>query len=207
MPPTIEIDYPVLGEPVAIELANTRYHETDGVVDYLATPTLASGWFDASPTASSLLRPGRWTRSDLAELLVLRDAIDDLLRAIVEESTGDARSVSAVNRAAARARVHAELTWQTGQAPQRLDRRDSATSVDAVLAVIATDAITLLASPTASSVQVCANADCEMLFVRNHHRRRWCHNSCGHRHRQADYYRRTHLRLEQQVRPAVTPIG
>jgi predicted RNA-binding Zn ribbon-like protein len=30
-----------------------------------------------------------------------------------------------------------------------------------------------------------------MLFVKAHHRRQWCHESCGHRARQATYYRRT----------------
>jgi predicted RNA-binding Zn ribbon-like protein len=191
MPPAIEIDYPVLGEPVAVELANTRYRDGDTVVEFLATPLMAAGWFDASPTAASLLRPGRWTRGDLAELVVLRDAIDAVLRAVVEGIVPASRAVSALNRAAARARGHAELDWPRDGLPRRIERRDAASPVDAVLAVLATDAIELVGGPDRSSVQVCANDDCEMLFVRHHHRRRWCHNSCGHRHRQADYYRRT----------------
>jgi predicted RNA-binding Zn ribbon-like protein len=69
-------------------------------------------------------------------------------------------------------------------------RRDAHSAVDRVLADLAESAIAILAGSGAGPIAVCANDDCSMLFVRQHHRRRWCHNSCGHRHRQAAYARR-----------------
>jgi predicted RNA-binding Zn ribbon-like protein len=57
-----------------------------------------------------------------------------------------------------------------------------------VLGALAHDLMDVLANP--ARLLVCANDDCSMLFVQHHHRRRWCHDGCGHRHRQAAYYRR-----------------
>jgi predicted RNA-binding Zn ribbon-like protein len=183
-------DFPVLGEPVAVELANTRYRDGAAVIDFLASPSMADAWFDASPTASALARPGRWTRIDWEQLVALRDATDALFRSVVAGAVPDARNVAIVNDAASRARGHAELRWDVPSGPELVMRRDADSAVDRVLADVAESAIALVAGSGDGPVVVCANDDCSMLFVRQHHRRRWCHNSCGHRHRQAAYARR-----------------
>jgi predicted RNA-binding Zn ribbon-like protein len=184
------VDFPVLGEPIAIELANTRYRDGATVVDFLPDPAMAAAWFDASPTAAALARPERWSRSAWAQLVELRDATDRAFRAAIDGQAPDAESLRVLNEAAGRARGHRALRWDASGGPSLVVRREAATPVDGVLADLADSAITVVTGSGAGPLGVCANDDCELLFVRQHHRRRWCHNSCGHRHRQAAYARR-----------------
>lgn len=198
---TDAVGYPVLAEPVPIELANTRYRDGEEIVDFLAPPFSATDWFDSSPTASLLIRPMRWSAADRAELVRLRDVVDVLLRASISNVTPRAADTDALNRAAARTSSHPMLEWDV--APRRVERRAHRSRLDAVLGVIAADTIELLTGAAADAVRICANDDCQLLFVRNHHRRRWCHNSCGHRHRQAAYSRRIHQRDVSNEFPAL----
>jgi predicted RNA-binding Zn ribbon-like protein len=190
----LEANLPVLGEPIPVELANTRYRDGDEVIEFLADPALVSAWFDASPTAHQLHAPQRWSESDRRRLIDLRDALDHLFRARIGTEVPEPHAVEQLNDAAARVIRRVELTWDRDGGPQRVERLDAPDRIDAVLAAIADQAIRLLAGPDADLLRICANDDCQLLFVRQHHRRRWCHNSCGHRHRQAAYYRAHHGR-------------
>lgn len=193
----LEANLPVLGEPVPIELANTRYHDGGETIDFLASPALVSAWFSASPTGDGIVRPARWTADGWRRLIELRDAIEELLRALVDGRTPERSAVERLNAAAALATRQVELSWEKPGDIQRVERSDAADRTDAALAAIAVDAIELIAGPDAGLMRVCANDDCEMLFFKHHHRRRWCHNSCGHRHRQAAYYR-SHRRARRE---------
>jgi predicted RNA-binding Zn ribbon-like protein len=185
----LEANLPVLGEPVPIELANTRYHDDGETIEFLASPALVSAWFDASPTANGIARPTRWTDDGWHRLIELRDTIEELLRALIDGRSPDRAAVERLNAVAALTTRRVELSWDPNGDLQRIDRSDATDRTDAALATLAVDAIELIAGPDASLIRVCANDDCEMMFVKHHHRRRWCHNSCGHRHRQATYYR------------------
>jgi predicted RNA-binding Zn ribbon-like protein len=182
-------EFPVLGEPVSIELANTLYVDVDGVVDFLATPALAHAWFASSPTASSLRRPSRWTLDQLEQLWHVRDAVAEICRATVDGRTPPSAAVASVNGATERAPRAAQLAW-TADGPTIIDRVIAGSALDHVLAAFADDLVDVLRDP--ERLLVCANVDCQVLFVKQHHRRRWCHDGCGHRHRQAAYYRRLH---------------
>lgn len=192
----LEANLPVLGEPAPVELANTRYRDGDETIEFLPDPALVAAWFDASPTARLLGAPRRWSESDRRRLVSLRDAVDDLIRARIQMRTPGRDAVERLNAAARSVTRQVELNWDRSDDPRRVELVDAAGPVDAVLASIAVQAIDLLAGPDAELLRVCANDDCELLFVRQHHRRRWCHNSCGHRHRQATYYRAHHGRSD-----------
>lgn len=185
---------PVLGEPTPIELANTRYRDGDETIEFLPDAALVTAWFDASPTAWVLGAPRRWSESDRRRLVELRDAVDDLIRSRIQVRAPERGAVERLNAAARSVTRRVELDWHRSDGPRRVELVDAAGPVDAVLASIAVQAIDLLAGPDAELLRVCANDDCELLFLRQHHRRRWCHNSCGHRHRQAAYYRAHHGR-------------
>jgi predicted RNA-binding Zn ribbon-like protein len=77
--------------------------------------------------------------------------------------------------------------------PNGTVRRESAEPIDAALADIARDAITLLANSDRSRLRECANAECSRLFVDRSPpgRRRWCQsNRCGNQAKTAAYRRR-----------------
>lgn len=183
-------DPPVLGEPVPIELANTRYRDGDELVEFLPHPVTAARWFALSPTAALLPQPHRWTRPAWMRLIELRNTVDELLRARIAGSSPKPVHVACLNELAGLVSGCPELRWRTAREIEQVQRLTARSRTDAVIGTIAVDTINLLAGPGADLLRVCANDDCQMLFLKQHHRRRWCHNSCGHRHRQATYYAR-----------------
>ena len=171
-------EFPILGtEPTTVEFANTRYGEGFGTapVDYLRTARLVDQWFAA------VGRPGRHTAEDAARVRELRDHVHVLFAAAATGAVPSSEVIDGVNAFAAAAPPALVLSW----GPRRAVRVDAGTEVTAVLAGLATDAIDLL---TTGTLAKCAG--CTLFFVRTHARRRWCHPTCGHRDRQARYYRR-----------------
>jgi predicted RNA-binding Zn ribbon-like protein len=174
-------EFPILGtEPTAVEFANTRYGGGFGIapVDYLRTARLVDQWFAA------VGRPGRHTAEDAARGRELRDHVHVLFAAAATGAVPSPDAVAGVNAFAAAASPALALTW-AADGTRRATLVDAGTGVTAVLARLATDAVELLATGT---LVTCAG--CTMFFVRTHARRRWCHPTCGHRDRQARYYRR-----------------
>jgi predicted RNA-binding Zn ribbon-like protein len=57
-------------------------------------------------------------------------------------------------------------------------------------AVLALDAIDLVAGAEHVDLRVCAAPGCLRLLLRDHPRRQWCSNRCGDRVRASRYYRR-----------------
>jgi predicted RNA-binding Zn ribbon-like protein len=170
-------ELPVLGtEPLVVEFANTRY----GDEDFLGTPERANRWFTATGT-----RPAR----DLAAARALRDSIHALFTAAVTAAAPPAAAIAHVNATAARAPTHPHLTRQPTGA-LAAERRGAATGDAALLGGLATACADLLTDDRARLLRRCAGPDCCLFFVQQHPRRRYCHESCAHRDRQARYYRR-----------------
>jgi predicted RNA-binding Zn ribbon-like protein len=183
-------DFPFLGtEPIAIEFANTDYGLGSDRVDFLRTPALVEEWFVraqamlgvvASPSA--LGRNGRRVRS-------LRDAVRTILAALADGSMPASTAIGLVNEATAAVPTFLRLQWPPGGAPT-VDRLDAAGGSTAALGRIATSCLELVADRHTRVLKHCESPDCCMLFVQHHAHRRFCHPSCGHRGRQARYYRR-----------------
>lgn len=168
------IEYPLLGEPPSMELANTDYG--DGAFDFLGTEELVAGWLDAmgidDRPASDVLRG-------------LRDAAHGLFASVADELPPEPRHIEIVNRHARGARSAPQLQWDHGW---RSEVRTEGSCGEATLRALAEDAIALLGDGAA--IRRCAAPDCTMLFVRQHHLRRFCHPTCSGRTRQAAYVRR-----------------
>ncbi|MGC5009824.1 CGNR zinc finger domain-containing protein [Streptosporangium sp. DT93] len=182
-------DFPILGtEPLAVELANTLYGSGNERIDFLRTARWIDEWFASVSTEHGVTAPAAMGR-DAGRVRTLRDCVHSLLSAAVDGRTPDEASVERVNDFAASAPTHLRLDWTGAQGP--VSRwRDTTTGSTAVLGRIATCCIELLAGPEAGRVRRCQGPGCSMFFVKSHPRRRWCHPSCGHRDRQARYYRR-----------------
>lgn len=173
------MEYPVLGtEPLPVELANTIYGHVDPI-DFLATPDLVTGWFAAvgTPVGPAAAVPVR----------ELRDCIRAVLLAAIDGAAPDPVAVETVNRYAAAAPSARQLDWSTGRPVSH--RVDATAGLTALLGRVA-DATIALVVGRGADLRRCPGPDCGLLFVRDHPRRRWCHASCGHRDRQARYYRR-----------------
>jgi len=177
-------EYPIIGEPLPVEFANTLYSAGGQTIDFLTSPEAIRQWFTLA--ASHVDLPTDVRQSDADSVRDLRNTIHALLVTLAGGRTPDAGSTAILNRYAAKGPWFLQLN--VGSAT--VTRRHAVKAIDALLGRIANDTIDLVAGPSRVLLRQCSGPGCEMLFVKNHHKRRWCHQSCGHRARQAEYYRR-----------------
>jgi predicted RNA-binding Zn ribbon-like protein len=172
-----DVELPILGtEPLVVEFANTLY----GDEDFLGTDELARLWFTTAG-----VRPAR----DSAAARALRDSVHALFTATVDAAALPAAAIAYVNTAAARAPTFPQLVRRPA-GDLVTDRRGAASGDAALLGGLAGACIDLLTDNRADLLRRCAGPDCCLFFVQHHKRRRYCHESCAHRDRQARYYRR-----------------
>jgi predicted RNA-binding Zn ribbon-like protein len=116
---------------------------------------------------------------DLAQIRRLREALHPLYRATLAREHASARALDEVNAILA------------GGVPQfvatRTGLRLSAPTIEPVLALIAADAVRILAGSARDDLRACAAPDCRMLYLApGRRRRRWCSSDhCGNRSRVA----------------------
>lgn len=175
--------FPLLGEPLAVDLVNTLVRADEGVTDLLDGDAALRAWLERH--ADVLPRADRPTHSVLSLHAVreLRDALRDLLGATVEGRAPDAAGLRVVNDAAGRAHPALErgddgpvLRWHP------LDRRDGT----AELAAIARSGIDVVTGPDRDRLRRCEGPGCVLFFVATNPRRRWCSSQgCGNRVRVA----------------------
>jgi predicted RNA-binding Zn ribbon-like protein len=167
------VEFPTLGEVPAIELANTRYGPTGDTFDYLGTPALARAWVAEVLPRASL--------DDVSALRELREAARSALMARMADQLPSAKVIAVLNRHAAAACAHVALTAVGDEARVQVHYRGAA----AARAQLATSCIELLMQ--AVPIRRCQGAGCGLFFAPRHLRRRFCHESCSHRARQARY--------------------
>ena len=184
----MEVDqFPILGEVFAVELANTSYRSLDERVDFLADRRDVAAWFAAAPAARALTCPTRPAAAWHRRILELRDATRACLDALASGGRPDDRHLRTIEALAATAVQRRSIVWS---AEPRLEVSYEGDPSGRSIAGAANVVVDFLTGDAASLVRECEAHDCSMLFVRNHHRRRWCHDGCSHRNRQARYYRR-----------------
>ncbi|MGH8112605.1 MAG: CGNR zinc finger domain-containing protein [Rhodanobacteraceae bacterium] len=179
--------FPLLGEPLALDLVNTRVRREGVDTDLLDRPAALDGWLRAE--ASRVDWSGRARPADLAAVRALRDAVDPLLRAHVAGGRGPIAAIRGLNGALVVAGPQTTLAWgKTGPRkvpPVGHDR------LAALLRQLAASALELLTGPDSSHLRRCAHPDCVLLFVARDPRRRWCSDAiCGNRARVARHYLR-----------------
>jgi predicted RNA-binding Zn ribbon-like protein len=126
---------------------------------------------------------------DTAAARALRDSIRTLFTATVTAVAPPATAIAHVNATAAQAPRSPRLVRQPTGA-LTAGSRGTATGDAALLGGLATACIELLTDDRARLLRRCEAVDCCLFFVQHHPRRRYCHESCAHRDRQARYYRR-----------------
>lgn len=181
------VHFPLLGEPLSLDLVNTCVRR-DGIdVDLLQTPASLAAWLRAE--SARLTWSGAVDMADLRAVQTLRAALAGLLWARRADARPAAAALRRLNMALVAPTVTTRLIW-TAAGPQ-LARPDAACRRDALLHALAADAVTVLTGPSARLLRECAHPDCVLQFVANHPRRRWCSAlTCGNRARVARHYQR-----------------
>lgn len=182
---------PLVGEPLAVDLANTlEIHEGADTVDFLLSTSGLSDWLE--------LESGRlegWapvTEGELSETRELRAAIRELFEALVSGSVPPEPpedGVRRINAASARAPYHPELDCSGSQLRVRTRGGDAASSASS-LAAVARSAIEIAGGHVRGALRVCEAPGCPRLFFATRPQRRWCSEACGNRTRVARHYRR-----------------
>jgi predicted RNA-binding Zn ribbon-like protein len=179
------------GEPLALDLVNTRPAGADGGrVDLLDTPERLAAWLALEEDRLGLdACDAAPTDVDLAAIHAVRAHAEAALQALLHGEEPPAISLRALTDAQRAAPAVRELSWN-GNAVTPALRRTGPLGVR-LAALLAEAAADLLTDPAIGRLRQCEADDCVMLFLPAHPRRRWCSAArCGNRARVARYYRR-----------------
>ncbi|MEV0385981.1 ABATE domain-containing protein [Nonomuraea sp. NPDC050643] len=177
------------GEPLALDLVNTRVVTPSGAVhDALDRADDFQAWL--SGQSHRLTVPERpLTASGLRAVKTLRGHVELILGATREATPPPAASLEALNEALRAAPPYAYVEAR-GAVLVSGSRRDGPV-LSRLLTELAEAAMTLLTDPSVGKVRSCEAPHCRMLFLPAHPRRRWCSpDLCGNRVRVARYYQR-----------------
>lgn len=181
----------MLGEPLALELANTAYAVRGQPQEGLPDPAHLRAWLARmQPRLKFPLSDADLAAVadvDLAAALGLRAAIRALVDAVLDGQSPGPNPVDVINRQVRGAPRWPELTDQEGL---RAVIHSSAPGPAAALAEIAEDAIDLCTGPRRGDLRACYGPGCVLLFLKHHPRREWCSSGCGNRARASRHYHR-----------------
>ncbi|WP_131787960.1 CGNR zinc finger domain-containing protein [Protofrankia symbiont of Coriaria ruscifolia] len=183
---------PLLGEPLAVELANTRYAVRGDPCDGLLFPSHLAGWLQDSRHRFTVQLTPDVVRAvgtgDLQDARGLRDLSHRLLSATIEGRVPDSDDVRQLNRWSRAIYFWPVLTWQ-GELPHSRTCHDDDVIL-AALTEIAHNLIELLGGPSRAQLRACHAPGCVLFFVKDHPRREWCSAACGNRARVARFHHR-----------------
>ncbi|WP_128381006.1 CGNR zinc finger domain-containing protein [Streptomyces cavernae] len=190
---------PLTGEPLALDLVNTRPAGGDGRIDLLDTPERLAAWLALEEDRLGPETGGAVpTEADLVAIHAVRAHIEAAVQALLhgqQPPTDALRALTDAQRAAPAVR---ELSWLDDTVTATL-RRTGPLGVR-LAALLAESAADLLTDPAAiGKLRGCEAEDCVMVFLPAHPRRRWCSPArCGNRARVARYYQRHKQPAERQ---------
>jgi predicted RNA-binding Zn ribbon-like protein len=183
---------PLVGEPLALDLVNTRARLPAGSIDFLTTVAGLKHWLDCERDRLATL-PSRAINSPTArDLRAVRAVRDHAASAIERARHGarpPARDLRGLNEVMGTAPLISDLAWSDG-ALRKVSRRTGPR--DALVAAELAEAVaTLLADPSVTTIRQCEADFCVLLFRPAHPRRRWCSPTiCGNRVRVARFHER-----------------
>ncbi|MCX8572583.1 MULTISPECIES: ABATE domain-containing protein [Hyphomicrobiales] len=183
---------PLTGEPLGLDLVNTRARSGTEGIDHLATPDGLRAW--VALQAERLEEYGgdaliAVSQGDLAAIHAVRECASQLVDHARHGRTPPEPSLRELNQALAAAPVHLELRW-TGSS-LAVQRMRTGSVVADLAARLAEAVASVLTDPAVGTIRKCEAEDCTKLFLPASSRRRWCAATrCGNRMRVARYYQR-----------------
>jgi len=174
-----------LGEPLAIDLANTVMVVREGEhVDLLTSPADLLRWLKVE---RERLGDTGFAAAHFEEVRALRDAIRSLLVASARDTTPPPGAIDRVNTASRAAPIAPQLEVGGHTRTRSVEMTGDEDPLAQLLGRLARSAIALAAEQR-ESLHVCDAPSCGMLFLGA---RRWCCAACGNRARAARHYRRS----------------
>jgi predicted RNA-binding Zn ribbon-like protein len=174
----------------ALEFLNTHELESGHLVDRLVEPDDAARWFVDHDVLHAAAGQG-WTAADLARVRDVRDALREVVDAIVEERPPASAAITVVNGALeSGAAPSVELDGST----VRVGRRHAVAPVVDALAALAAPIVGELGEGRPERFRTCANDRCRWTFYDTSPtgRRRWCDmKTCGNRAKAARHRERS----------------
>ncbi|CAM5684171.1 hypothetical protein SAVIM338S_07428 [Streptomyces avidinii] len=186
---------PLTGEPLSLDLLNTRWRDRHGSHDLLCSVTGLALWLAGSRAAESYGRGE--LRSDRATLAAARAARSALAGVVARPAAGQ-NALDAFNRLLDAGRPRRLLT-----AAGPVERLETADPAGLLGYLVAADYLRLLAGAP-DRVRACANPSCGLRFhdVSRNGTRRWCTSTgCGNRAKAARHYARRTARGPVATRP------
>ncbi|MEI2297569.1 CGNR zinc finger domain-containing protein [Ensifer sp. MJa1] len=183
---------PFVGEPLALDLVNTRPRVSTELVDLISDEAGLRAWVelerdrlqDVVPADLALI-----TADDLKRIHAVRAHVAIALDHQMKGGAVPAAAIDGLNAAMRAAPAVHRLDW--GDPPVVATHREGSAAVR-LAAFLAEDAAALLAGPERKHIRKCEAEDCVMLFVGTNPRRRWCAATrCGNRVRVSRYYQRS----------------
>jgi predicted RNA-binding Zn ribbon-like protein len=183
-----------LGEPLAVDLANTVMVVREGqAVDLIATPEDLKRWLEAE---RGRLGDCAFAVAHIDEIRALRDAVRSLLSACAQGAPTPFGVFKAINAASREAPIAPQLETDRGGEFRVVELSPDGQPLAQLLGKLARSAIALLTGPERERLHLCNAPSCGMVFLGA---RRWCCTACGNRARAARHYRhkreRSALRL------------
>jgi predicted RNA-binding Zn ribbon-like protein len=168
-----------LGEPLAIDAANTVRRRGWHYVELIASPEDLRGWLEHE--RGRVTTPARVDPALVSRFLHVRDHVLRVLRAAADGASLPPADVGAVNRLAAAAPTIRLLGAEPGRYLTRpVSRADQATRLCADIAAAAID---LLTGAQAEALALCDAPGCGQLYLRGRPNQQWCDPHCGTRAR------------------------
>lgn len=172
----------------ALEFLNTRELVGGRLVDHLERPADAVEWF----VAHGVLHPGGdpWTSGDLEHVRVVRDALREVVDAVVEHRAPEPDALGRVNAAMAVGRTgRLELDGPD----LRVGHAHRTDAVGSAVAALVEPVVATLGTEGPRRFRICANDTCRWSFYDTSPtaRRRWCDmRTCGNRAKAARHRER-----------------
>ncbi|MFI5806773.1 CGNR zinc finger domain-containing protein [Streptomyces sp. NPDC051561] len=180
---------PLVGEPLPLDLVNTRVGGPAGEVDLLDSEEQLHHWLNAQAGRLTGPPPGS-DGPGLDALRALRGRISTVIDCVRHNAEPPAQALRALTRAQLAAPLHRRLAWDGEAVTGTRVRSGSVT--DVLLAELADATVDLLTDPVAlGRLRHCEGPGCRLLFLAVNPRRRWCSPAlCGNRVRVGRYYQR-----------------
>ncbi|SHG20856.1 CGNR zinc finger domain-containing protein [Streptoalloteichus hindustanus] len=178
---------PLTGEPLALDLVNTR--PSNG--DLLTALDELRAWvtLEADRLPDVRTRTSELTEADLVSVRAIRQHAANALDHARRGARPAEADLQALNKAQRAAPAILALSWNGSTTAASRARTGPVGA--RLVAALAEAAAELLSDPSVTRIRQCEAEDCVLLFLPAHPRRRWCSaDRCGNRVRVARHYQR-----------------